>query len=712
MSDEGRPSSVCVVGGGPGGLYAAALLKKSDPRRRVVLFEKNPPDATYGWGVVFSDRTLSSFREADYPTYRDIVDRFVIWDAIDVRVDGEVVRCEGQVFSGITRRVLLSILQDRCRDLGVELGFETEVGPSVADKDFDLVIAADGIHSVFRERLASTLKPSVRSGVSRYIWFGTDRTFDSFTFAFRSTEHGLFQAHAYPFEGTTSTFIVECRPEAWRAAGLDRADEATSIAKCEEIFAEDLRGRSLMSNNSKWSTFPTLRCKRWHDGNIVLLGDAVHTAHFSIGSGTKLAMEDAIALAQSFETNDSLDGALADYELERQPRVAAFQEAARQSQSYFENTHRYSHMPAEQFAFHLLTRSGRVDYRDLRLRDPAFVARVDRLADPSAALLSPPPGFNPLELRGLRLRNRVAVVLAPDDLSIEGRPGVATLEAAEAASLSGAGVVITDVVSTSRAGRITSGSGGIYDDAQERAWSAINERVRQALGTPLALHLGHAGPRGATQPRHLGTDRPLRDDAWRLVAASEMTCPQTGLRAEAMTEADMEDVKRDFLLATRRAERADFGVLGLHMGGGYLLGGFLSQTTNRRTDSYGGSAENRMRFPLEILAEVRSVWPESKPLFVSLDVVDWGREGMRLEEGVAVARALRENGCDVIRVLSGQTSTRPRYDPYWTLHLTDVVRNEASVVAMPGRSLSNVDAVHTAVGAGRADLCAVRLGPA
>ena len=701
---------ICIVGGGPAGLYAAALLKKSDPGHNVVLCEKNPSDATYGWGVVFSDRTLTSFREADYTSYLDIVDRFVMWEAIDVRVEGEVVRCEGQVFSGIARRALLAILQQRCASLSVELRFDHEVEPAKIE-EFDLVVAADGVHSVFRDRFAASLRPSVREGRSRYIWFGTDRTFDSFTFAFRSTEHGMFQAHAYPFDGTTSTFIVECSPETWAAAGLDESDELESIARCEAIFGDDLKGRSLMSNGSKWLTFPTLRCSRWHADNIVFLGDAVHTAHFSIGSGTKLAMEDAIALSQALETSDSLEGAFADYELERKPRVAIFQEAARQSQTYFENTHRYVHMAPEQFAFHLLTRSGRVDYDNLRLRDPAFVARIDRLSSDGPHEVAPPPAFNPMGLRDLTLANRVVAVAPPDDRSLEGRPGPQTLEWIERAAVSGAGLAVTDVVSPSPGGRITSGSAGLYDDAQERAWSAINERVAKASAAPVALHLGHAGARAATEPRHLGSDRPLRRKGWPLLAASPVAYARSGVRPNEMTEGNMAEVCRDFLQATKRAERAGFAALGLHMGAGYLLGGFISPLTNRRRDGYGGPLANRLRFPLKILEEVRSAWPANKPLFVSVTVADWAPGGMGLAEGVAVARAMKSLGCDLVRVLGGQTSWKSavRLDPYWAMHLTDVVRNEARLPAMPGASLPNVDSIHTAVGAGRADLCALRL---
>ena len=698
-----------MIGGGPGGLYAALLLKKHDPDRHVVLYEKNPAGATYGWGVVFSDRTITSFREADYSTYVDITDRFVLWEAIDVRIDGEVIRCEGQVFSGIARRALLAVLQQRCADLGVELHWETELDVDDVRADFDLVVGADGVHSPTRERFAPHLGPSVREGRSRYIWFGTDRAFDSFTFAFRTTEHGLFQAHAYPFDGTTSTFIVECRPEVWRAAGLDRSSERESIALCEKIFADDLSGRSLMSNNSKWLTFPTLKCKTWHVDNVVLLGDAVHTAHFSIGSGTKLAMEDAIALANAFERPASFEQAVANYELDRKPRVAVFQDAARQSQTYFEHTSRYRDMPPIQFAFNLLTRSGRVDYGSLRLKDPSFVGLVDGFMAGRPGSVAPPPAFNPLDLAGLHVTNRIAVVCRPSDTSSGGLPDEVALRSFEAAEGYGVGLVVTDVVAVSASGRITSGSAGLYDDDHERAWSQALSRARRD-GAAWALHLGHAGARGATHPRQLGVDRPLGPSGWDLVSASALPYTPASARPRAMERADMDSTLRDFVDAVRRGDAAGFDVLGLHMGSGYLLGSFISPLTNRRADDYGGDLASRLRYPLEVVDAVRGEWPDDKPLFASLTVDDGARDGLTLTDAVHAARNLKERGCDFVRVLAGQTTgaSVSRYDPYWLMHLTDVIRNEAGIATMPGLSLPNVDAINTAVAGGRADLCSMR----
>ena len=498
---------VAVVGGGPAGLYLSLLLKKARPEHEVVVLERNPVGATYGWGVVFSDRTLTSFREADHKTYSQITDDFIIWDAIDVRYRGEVIRCGGQVFSGISRKALLRILTGRCEELGVDLSFEHEVADLTDLSDYDLVVGADGVRSTVREANEKTFKPSFVEGSSRYIWLGTRHPFDSFTFAFRSNEDGFFQAHAYPFDGSFSTFIVECDEGSWRRAGLHEADEASSIAYCQELFADDLGGQRLESNNSKWINFVTLKNRRWHHENTVLLGDAAHTAHFSIGSGTKLAMEDSIALAESLESRQDIAAALDDYQLERKPRVERFQEAARQSQSYFENTSRYRHMEPLQFAFNLLSRSGRIDYDNLRLRDPHFVGSVDRwfreqaIDDRPSPAFAAPPAFAPSQVDLLPAPNRVLVATEPSYSAVDGIPAEDELERA---ARTGAGVVLTSIVAVSEGGRMTPGCPGIYSDAQRDAWGRMLERARPATEGSFFMTLNHAGPRGATRAARAG----------------------------------------------------------------------------------------------------------------------------------------------------------------------------------------------------------------
>jgi anthraniloyl-CoA monooxygenase len=705
---------IATVGGGPGGLYSSLLLKKANPALDIRVYERNSRGATYGWGVVFSDTTLTSFREADYKTYVDITDQFVMWDAIDVRVKGEVVRCEGQAFSGITRRGLLDILQQRCEELGVELEFEADAAMGGLD-GFDLVIAADGINSATREARARDFRPRIQEGRSRYIWYGTTRPFDSFTFIFRSNEDGLFQVHAYPFDGRTSTFIVECDEESWRAAELNEATEQESIAYCEKVFADDLRGHPLMSNQSKWIRFPTLTTRKWRalgeqTPHVVLLGDAAHTAHFSIGSGTKLAMEDAAALAHSVSEHDDLAAALADYEFERRPVVERFQEAARQSQSYFESTRRYLHLDPEQFVFHLLTRSGRIDYGGLKLRDPHLVERVDRWfeRDARSALLpvvAPPPAFTSLQLRTRVLQNRIVLALGSSDTAAQGVPDGAYLEQLDRALASGAGLVLTDEIAVAAHGRISPGCAGLYRSDQVDAWARVVRPSRP--GTAVGIRLNHAGPRGATKPRHLGLDRPLDAGAWPLLSASPVA--YGGNRAPLELSDEMSDVIEDFVTAAGYADAAGFDVLVVEMARGYFLGSFLSPLTNRRADGYGGALERRLRLPLEVFDVVRRAWPD-KPLGASVCATDWAAGGAEIDDALTVVRALKSRGCDFVEVTAGWTTAdfRPLYDPYFITSYSDRIRNECGMCTLVGGSITTTDRVNTIVGGGRADLCIFR----
>lgn len=709
---------IATIGGGPGGLYASLLLKRSSPELEVTVFEKNPRGATYGWGVVFSDRTLTSFREADYKSYVDITDHFVIWDAIDIRYRDALVRAGGQVFSGIARRRLLDILTKRCAEVGVNVRFETEV---VAEQvsDHDLVIAADGIHSATRESRAEVFKPRIRDGRARYIWFGTTLPLDSFTFIFRSNDDGLFQVHAYPFDGTTSTFIVECNEETWHKAGLHEANEAESIAYCEKVFADDLRGNSLMSNQSQWISFPTLKTKAWVDAGpdavpIVLLGDSAHTAHFSIGSGTKLAMEDAIALANAFEERDAaseapgaLQTALADYQMERKPIVERFQEAAQQSQSYFESTSRYQDLEPEQFVFHLLTRSGRIDYGNLRQRDPLLIEHADRRfaahsGGNERAAAAPPPAFVAFDLGGVRLDNRV--VLSPVAAGscsggVIAGPDRDMLGSALSAS---AGLVLTDEVAVSAHGRITPGDAGLYDEGQVEAFTdLLGQKGR------VAVRLNHAGARGATKPRATGLDRPLDSGAWPLVAASPLAYGRnaTPTPLGARTRAE---ILEDFATAARNASRAGFDAVVVEMGRGYLLGGFLSPLTNQRTDELGGGIQARMRFPLEVFDAVRSEF--QGPLGASICADDWQRGGTKPRDALALVVELRRRDCAIVEVTAGFTTPRftPHFDLYYLTVLSEQIRNESGVPTLIGGGITTVDRINTLLGGARADLCILR----
>jgi anthraniloyl-CoA monooxygenase len=697
-----------VLGGGPAGLYFALLAKRADPAHEIAVVERNAPDATFGWGVVFSEETLGALRDADYPSYVEITDTFARWSAIDVVYGGRTVRSGGHVFSAIARRRLLEILQRRCREVGVELAFQQEATDLERFADRDLVVAADGVNSTARRLLAPQLGPTLDSHRSRFIWFGTDLPLDAFTFVFRPTPQGMFQVHAYPFDADTSTFIVECTEATWRAAGLDQAGEPESIAFCQDLFAPELGGHKLLSNRSLWISFVTVRCRSWHHGNVVLLGDAAHTAHFTIGSGTKLAMEDAVALAQALQRHPaSLQAAFTDYELERQPVVERFQEAARESATWFENVRRYDGFDPVQFACNLLTRSGRIGHLELTRRDPGFAAAVDRrFAGRPQTLLAPPPLFAPLGQRSVTLANRVALAAGAEDDASDGRLVAAAAGRLAAAAAAGAGVVVSELVAVAPDGRVTEGTPGLWADDQAGPWAGAAQAVA-ASGSVLALRLGHAGRRGATRARRSGVDRPLPGGGWPLLAASAIPYTPASAVPKAADAGDLERVTAAFAAAAARAAAAGVQVLLCDLGHGHLLGGFLSPLANRRGDELGGSLEGRLRFPLRVVDAVRAAWPDDRPLWAALTVTDWAPGGLEPEEAVAAARALAASGCDLLQVTAGQTTavTRPDYGRFHLVGWSDLVRNEAGVPTMVGGGLTTADEVNTVLAAGRADLC-------
>ncbi len=712
-----------ILGGGPAGLYFALLMKKADPRHQVHVIERNPPGATFGWGVVFSEETLGALRDADYETWMEISDSFAKWNAIDVRYRGETIRSRGHGFSGMARKALLEILQRRCRELGVRLEFGREVADLEPFRTDDLVVAADGVNSLARGLLEDRFEPSYDPHTTKYAWFGADLAVDAFTFIFRATGHGLFQVHAYPFDAHTSTFIVEAHETTWRRAGLDRMAEEESLHFCEELFRPELGDHKLLSNRSIWFTFVTLRNRNWHHGNVVLLGDAAHTAHFTIGSGTKLAMEDAISLAGAFLRHPAdLDAALTHYELERQPVVERFQEAARESATYFESVSRYASFEPIQFAFNLLTRSGRITHLELEKRDPRFVAAVDRwfARDASGAggadrgageapLLAPPPLFAPLALRSLRLPNRVVLSPVIEDAADDqdGLPGKARELALARAAGAGCGLVLTGAVAVSPEGRVTPGTPGLYSDRQAQAWRRALQRARRPGGPLLGVRLSHAGRRGATRPRGSGVDRPLRQGGWPLLAPSALSYSPRTAAPRAMSRADMGAVREAFRAAAARAAVAGFDLVSLDAAHGYLLGSFLSPLSNRRQDGYGGPLERRLRFPLEVLDGVRDAWPDDRPVAVTLQATDWAPHGLDLDDAVAIAGALVEHGCDLVEVAAGWTVPwdRPDYGRLYLVPASDRVRNEVGVPTIAAGNITTADEASTVLAAGRADLC-------
>jgi anthraniloyl-CoA monooxygenase len=630
-----------IVGGGPAGLYLAILLKRADRATAVRVLERNAPDATFGWGVVFSEETLGSLRDADPETHLEITDTFARWNRLDIRFRGRELRSGGHSFSAIARTRLLAILQRRCRALGVELEFGVEVEGL---PEADLVVGADGANSVVRS--LGEFGTAVEPEGSKYVWFGTDLVFDAFTFIFKEAEHGLFNVHAYPYDERMSTFIVECPEAVWRASGLDAMDEQESLAFCEQVFARDLRGRELFSNRSLWLDFPRVTNRVWHDGRVVLVGDAAHTAHFSIGSGTKLAMEDAIALANGLVRRGwEIESALVDYELERAPFVERTQAAASESAAHFARVASYTHLEPLQFAFNLLTRSGRITHASLGVRDPQFTRSLDAWF--GGTPVAPPPAFAPFELRG---------VLFPSRFSL----------------------VPSGFVAVSPEGRIAAETPTIDE------WRPPEGQV--------LLQLGHAGPRGACRAPARGRDLPL-PDGWPVVAPAPRPY---GPFSRIPGEPDEERIRAQFVAAATWATERGVDVLELDMAHGYLLGSYLSPLTNPEQD--------RLRFPLSVLGAVRAVWP--RVLAVRLSVSDWHPRGNSVEDGIATARVLAERGCDLVHVEAGQTvhDDRPEYRRGFLTALSDRVRNEAGVPTLVGGYLTTLDEAHTIVGAGRADL--------
>ncbi|MER5358755.1 bifunctional salicylyl-CoA 5-hydroxylase/oxidoreductase [Streptomyces sp. NPDC002785] len=700
---------IAVIGGGPGGLYAAALLKRLDPERDITVWERNAPDDTFGFGVVLSDETLGGIEHADPVVHRALQDEFVRWDDIDIVHRGVTQTSGGHGFAALGRRRLLEILHERCDSLGVRLRFRTEAPPAAElAAAYDLVIAADGVHSLTRAAHADTFGPRLTSHRCRYIWLAADFALDAFRFEIAETEYGVMQLHGYPFSADSSTVIVEMREEVWRAAGFDTCDVEQSTVRCAKIFVEALGGRPLRSNNSAWLTFRTVVNARWSHGNTVLIGDAAHTAHFSIGSGTKLAVEDALALAACIEEQPDLPGALSAYEAERRPVVESTQRAAAASLRWFEELGTYVDQPPRQFAFNLLTRSRRVTHDNLRLRDASFTAAVE---EEFGCVPGTPPMFTPLRLRGLELRNRV--VVSPMDMysAADGVPGDFHLVHLGARALGGAGLVMTEMVCVSAEGRITPGCTGLYTPEQAAAWTRITDFVHaSAPGTAIGVQLGHSGRKGSTKLMWEGIDQPLDHGNWPLTAASPIPYADgVNQVPHALDRAGLDAVREQFVSAARRADLCGFDLLELHCAHGYLLSGFLSPLTNHRTDRYGGSLPGRLRFPLEVFDAIRADWPDDRPMTVRISATDWAEGGTTAEDAVEIARAFVAHGADAIDVSTGQVipDERPEYGRSYQTPYADRIRNTLCVPVIAVGAISSWDDVNSLLLAGRADLCAL-----
>lgn len=707
---------IVCLGGGPAGLYAAILFKKALPDASVEVYERNRPDDTFGWGVVFSDQTMQGFRATDPESHDAIVSNFHHWDDIDVHFKGERVRSGGHGFCGISRKLLLNELQQRAAALGVKQTFEHEVDDLASFADADLIVAADGVNSRTRKRFASVFEPDIDVRKCRFIWLGTRQKFPAFTFAFEQTEHGWFQIHAYQFSDDLSTVIVETREETWKAHGLDQFNTQQSIAFCEQLFGRYLDGHSLMSNanhlrGSAWLNFNRVVCKRWHTGNVVLIGDAAHTAHFGIGSGTKLAMEDAASLVKHVAHATDVEAGLKSYQAERSLEALKLQSAARNRMEWFENVARYVHLEPLQFAYSLLTGSQRIGHDNLRLRDGAFVDVVERDLARRAGVDGPrPPMFLPFKLRGMELMNRVVVSPMAQYLAVDGVPGDWHLMHYGSRAAGGAGLVVTEMTCVSPAGRITPGCTGLWNEAQRDAWKRIVDFVHTHSAAKFSLQLGHSGRKGSTQLGWERADHPLPEGNWEIISASPVPYFEgISQTPRAMTHEDIEEVTQEFVHAAQLGAQAGFDMLELHMAHGYLLASFLSPLTNRRADEFGGDIDNRMRFPLMVFNAVRAAWPADRPMSVRISASDWAEGGLSEHDLVTFARALREAGADLIDVSTGQTVSwqKPVYGRMYQTPFSDLLRNSVDIATIAVGNIFEADHVNSIIAAGRADLCAL-----
>ena len=710
---------ISCVGGGPGGLYFAISMKLRDPGHEITVYERNRPGDTYGWGVVFSDQTMDNLRANDEPSARAILDELAHWDDIDVHIHGEVITSSGHGFCGIGRKRLLQILQRRAHELGISLVFECENEPGDIERlaaESDLLIAADGLNSKTRKRYAEVFRPDIDVRNNKFIWLGTHKVFEAFTFIFERVEAGWIWAHAYQFDRETSTFIVECDERVWHSLGFADSDSAGSIEICERIFGRYLDGQPLMSNaahlrGSAWINFPRVSCARWFHDNIILMGDAAHTAHFSIGSGTKLALEDAIDLSDMLDSGRPLAEVLPEYQETRGLEVLKLQSAARNSTEWFENVERYVGMEPTQFVYALLTRSQRISHENLRLRDQRWLDDAEgwfyRQATGRDAQVRTPPMFAPFKLREMALANRVVVSPMSMYSAEDGTVGDWHLVHYGARAEGGAGLVVTEMTDVSRDGRITPGCAGLYKDEHLSAWKRIVDFVHACTDAKIAMQLGHAGPKGSTQLGWEEMDAPLPEDNWEIIAPSALPWSPRNQVPRPMTRADMDTVKSQYLRATEMAEAAGFDMLELHYAHGYLMSAFITPLMNKREDDYGGTLENRLRYPLEVFAAVRAAWPAHKPISVRLSSNDWlGDLGITPAESVRIAKAFKDAGCDIIDVSAGQTSSeaQPVYGRMFQTPFADRIRHEADIPTMAVGNIYETDHVNSILMAGRADL--------
>ena len=711
---------IACIGAGPAGLYFAISMKLRDPSHEVRVFERNARGVTFGWGVVFSDQTVDNLHANDPVSAARISDSFAHWDDIEVHIGGECHRSSGHGFIGIGRKHLLDLLSARAEELGVVIAYDHECDPDPAAwTDYDLVIAADGINSRIRDFKPAAFGVEVDERANKFIWLGTPRQFDAFTFAFEQTDAGWIWAHAYRFAPDCSTFIVECSPATWAGLGFDTMDQAAVITRCEAIFARFLDGQPLLSNAAHlqgaaaWLNFRRIRCERWSDGKTILIGDAAHTAHFSIGSGTKLALEDAIKLAEVLNRPGlPLARALEEYQAERSLEVLKLQNSARNSTEWFETLDRYLDFEPWQFAYSLMTRSQRISHENLRLRDAEWLGQVERSfwQRATGTAKTAPPMFAPLSMRELRLENRIVVSPMATYSAVDGTPGDFHLVHYGARAMGGAGLVFTEMTCVSPEGRISPGCTGMWSDDHVAAWRRIVDFAHANSKAKICLQLGHSGAKGSTQLGWETTDAPLAEGNWPLVSASDVAWSEGNATPRALTRADMEMIRDQFVASTRMAIDAGFDMIELHAAHGYLLSSFITPLQNKRDDDYGGSLANRLRYPLEIFAAMRAAWPADRPMSVRISATDWaGDDGVTPDEAVEIARAFAEAGADLIDVSAGQTwaDAQPVYGRMFQTPFSDKIRNEAKLATMAVGNITDPDQANAILASGRADLVAL-----
>lgn len=709
---------IACLGGGPAGLYFAISIKLRQPDAEVVVFERNRPDDTFGWGVVLSDETLSNLVANDAKSAATIREHFAYWDDVATWHQGQRMLSSGHGFCGIGRKRLLLLLHERARELGVDLRFETDVqAVSKYMSEYDVVVACDGLNSRTRQEFSAVFKPDIDERLCPFVWLGTHQKFDdAFTFIFEQTEKGWIWAHAYQFDDDTATFIVECSQATYDAYDFENLSQLDSIAICEEIFKEHLGGHALMSNanhirGSAWIRFPRVLCEHWSHENVVLLGDASATAHFSIGSGTKLALESAISLADHLTCIKSLPDAFAQYEQARRLEVLRLQSAARNSVEWFEDVERYLHLHPVQLNYSLLTRSQRISHENLRERDASWLESAERWFMTQAGVAEDMPTrapmFVPFVLRDMHLKNRIVVSPMAQYKAVNGCPTDWHLIHYGERAKGGAGLLYTEMTCVSADGRITPGCPGLYAPEHEQAWARLNAFVHTETDAKTCCQIGHSGRKGSTKVGWEGMDEPLDTNNWPLLSASAIAWSTNNAKPKAMDQDDMEAVLAQFVSAALMAQRSGFDMIELHAAHGYLVSSFISPLSNRRTDQYGGSLENRMRFPLEVFRAMRTVWPESKPMAVRISANDWaGDDGVTPEEAVDIARLFETAGADIIDVSAGQTSTeaQPVYGRMFQTPFSDRIRNSTGIRTMAVGNIYEPDHVNSILMAGRADL--------